>query len=65
MRIDFSIIFSTDLFVLSVTRMKIPVVSDFDKSLSPDFQIVYHSTICKLALFKMDHSIVYLMYSKY
>ena len=44
--------FSSDLFVLSVTRMKIPVVLDLDKTLSP--QIVYHKLLCGLALFKMD-----------
>ena len=49
---DFSIILSTDLFVLSVTRMKIPVVLDFEMTLSP--QIVYHKLLCELALFKMD-----------
>jgi len=51
---DFSIIVSKDLFVSSVTRMKIPVVLDLDKTLSP--QIVYHARNYKLALFKMDHN---------
>jgi len=40
------------LFVSSVTRMKIPVVLDFDIALPP--QIVYHGSSYKLALFKMD-----------
>ena len=65
MSVDFSIIFSTDLFVLSVTRIKIPVVLDSDKTLASEFQIVYHGRVYKLVLFKMDHSIVYLMYSNY
>jgi len=38
--------------VLSVTRMKIPVVLDFEMTLSP--QIVYHGSSYRLALFKMD-----------
>lgn len=49
---DFSIMLSIDLFVLSVTRMKIPVVLDLEMTLSP--QIVYHETNYGLALFKMD-----------
>ncbi len=43
---------SRDLFVFSVTRMKIPVVLDFEMTLSP--QIVYHRSSYRLALFKMD-----------
>ncbi len=49
---DVSINLSRDLFVLSVTRMKIPVVLDFEMTLSP--QIVYHGSSYRLALFKMD-----------
>jgi len=43
---------SRDLFVSSVTRMKIPVVLGFDIALSP--QIVYHEIDYRIALFKMD-----------
>ncbi len=46
---------SRDLFVSSVTRIKIPDVLDFDIVLSP--QIVYHGSNYKLALFKMDQII--------
>lgn len=47
---------SRDLFVSSVTRIKIPVVLCFDIALSP--QIVYHKIVYSIALFKMDPKIV-------
>lgn len=50
---DFSMIFSIDLLVPSVTRMKIPVVLDLDIIASP--HIVYHDTNYNVVLFKMDH----------
>ncbi len=56
MSAEFSIIASKDLFVSSVTRMKIPVVLFFDKTFTSDSQIVYHRRNYRLALFKMDHN---------
>jgi len=49
---DASMNLSRDLFVSSVTRIKIPVVLGFDIVLSP--QMVYHEIVYRIALFKMD-----------
>lgn len=64
---EFSIILSTDLFVSPVTRMKIPVVLDFDMTISPIILQILHHEKYELYVFKIDHNLVeaYQQYSNY